>query len=320
MTDRTALREAFIERCGWADAEIESFPADFSLRNYFRLHRSGKSVIVMDAPPEKGEDVRAFVRIDRHLIRLGLSAPEIHVVDEARGFLLLEDFGDATFTRLLAEGRDERELYHLAVDSIIALQSAPDVMDVDTTSYMPHVVADLEWLLQWYVPEKLGHPAPDECRARFYQAWDKVLSAMPPPETTLMLRDYHVGNLMLLPDRTGVASCGLLDFQAAEFAPRPYDLVCLLNDNRRDMSDELTQELIERYAAALPIGDSFQAWYAVFTVQRMMRVVGNIHRQAGLHGRLQHKAYLPRAHKLLEQGLAHPMLAPVNDWLDDWIK
>jgi aminoglycoside/choline kinase family phosphotransferase len=38
---------------------------------------------------------------------------------------------------------------------------------------------------------------------------------------TLVLFDYHVDNLMLLPDRLGVVACGLLDFQDALVAPRP---------------------------------------------------------------------------------------------------
>ena len=61
----------------------------------------------MDAPPPQ-EDVRPFVRIARHLRSLGLSAPEILAEDTGDGFLLLEDLGDATYTRLLTEpGADE---------------------------------------------------------------------------------------------------------------------------------------------------------------------------------------------------------------------
>ncbi len=68
----------------------------------------------MDAPPPQ-EDVRSpFVRIGRHLIELGLSAPAIHAVDEDNGFLLLEDLGDDTFARVLAAGGEEAELYQPA--------------------------------------------------------------------------------------------------------------------------------------------------------------------------------------------------------------
>ena len=35
---------------------------------------------------------------------LGLSAPEVMAADVAQGFLLIEDFGDDTYTRLLQRG------------------------------------------------------------------------------------------------------------------------------------------------------------------------------------------------------------------------
>ena len=38
---------------------------------------------------------------------LGFSAPEVFAEDRARGFLLIEDFGDDTYTRLLDRGADE---------------------------------------------------------------------------------------------------------------------------------------------------------------------------------------------------------------------
>ena len=41
--------------------------------------------------------------------------------DAKAGFLLLEDFGDDTYTRLLKDGVDELELYQLATDTLIKL-------------------------------------------------------------------------------------------------------------------------------------------------------------------------------------------------------
>jgi aminoglycoside/choline kinase family phosphotransferase len=318
MTDRDTLRAEFINRCGWDDAEVEPLPFDASMRRYYRLRRGTATTMVMDAPPEKGEAVAPFIMVDEHLLRLGLSAPVIHERDVEQGFLRLEDFGDDTFLNLLAAGHDETALYELATDSIIVLQSAPQVMNIDVTSYLPRFTADLELLLQWYVPEQIGRPASEECRMRFYQAWDAVLSDMPAPKITLMLRDYHVGNLMLL-DRPGVKACGLLDFQSAEFAPRPYDLMCLLEDARRDVSPALREAMLERYSAALPIDDSFRAWYAAIAVQRYMRVLGNFSRQALQNKNFSYQVHIPRVKAYLEKSLEAPQLAPVREWLERWV-
>ena len=105
-SERDRLRADFVRRAGWGDAGERLLAGDASFRKYFRLNRPRGSAVVMDAPPPQ-EDVRPFVRIGRHLIGLGLSAPAIHAEDEANGFLLLEDLGDDTFARVLAAGGDE---------------------------------------------------------------------------------------------------------------------------------------------------------------------------------------------------------------------
>ena len=109
MSEREQERLDFAAIHGWADAAVEKLPVDASLRHYYRLHRNGRTSLLMDCPPAHAEeDVRPFIRIDEHLRRLGLSAPEIYAADVPRSLILLEDFGDDTFTRLLAKGHDER--------------------------------------------------------------------------------------------------------------------------------------------------------------------------------------------------------------------
>src|SRR3954470_19527689 len=125
MSDRAVQRRHFVGRAGWGDAEERLLAGDASFRKYFRLTRNGGTAVVMDAPAPQ-EDVRPFVRIARHLQAMKLSAPEIREVDEANGFLLLEDLGDDTFARVLANGGDEAELYARATEVLVTIQAAPD--------------------------------------------------------------------------------------------------------------------------------------------------------------------------------------------------
>ena len=82
--------------------------------------------MLMDAPPPQ-EDVVPYIAVVAAVARLGFSAPEVFAEDRTGGFLLLEDFGDDTYTRLLDRGADEPALYTLAVDTLIALQRAVEV-------------------------------------------------------------------------------------------------------------------------------------------------------------------------------------------------
>ena len=73
-------------------------------RRYARLRGGPRPALLMDAPPP--EDVRPFLAVARHIAGIGLSAPEIIAADDDAGFLLIEDFGDATHAALLDAGAD----------------------------------------------------------------------------------------------------------------------------------------------------------------------------------------------------------------------
>src|SRR3546814_15300059 len=123
--------------------------------------------MLMDAPPPL-EDVRPFVKIARHLRRLGVSVPEIMATDEAEGFLVIEDFGDDTYTRLLDRGADETALYSVAVDLLAALQARPAPVGIDVPRHDPaRPLEGASLLTDCYTPPVAGATTdPDHREAR----------------------------------------------------------------------------------------------------------------------------------------------------------
>src|ERR1700726_4279298 len=109
---RKRAMAAFLDGCGWGGARPAPLAGDASFRRYYRLGGDGRRAVLMDAPPPQ-EDVVPYIAISKLLRRLGFSAPEVFAEDRARGFLLIEDFGDDTYTRLLDRGADEPGLYPL---------------------------------------------------------------------------------------------------------------------------------------------------------------------------------------------------------------
>ena len=103
MDNRSRSIDAFLQHTGWGRAERAPLAGDASFRRYVRLfHPSGETAMLMDAPPPQ-EDIRPFIKIAECLLELSFSAPRIFHTDIEHGFLLLEDFGDATYTQLLAQ-------------------------------------------------------------------------------------------------------------------------------------------------------------------------------------------------------------------------
>ncbi|MEL7013832.1 MAG: phosphotransferase, partial [Pseudomonadota bacterium] len=227
MTDRVSHRTTFLTKSGWAEADISDLAGDASNRRYFRLQRGGDFAVLMDAPPEKGENVRPFVEISGFLRAQNLSAPDVFAEDRHAGFLLLEDLGDALFARVVASNPAcEGNLYSAAIDVLIALHQAqvPEGLAV----YDKDLMADLSALaFDWYASAATGRDV-TAVREGFAAEFAEVLTPVADQSEVLIQRDYHAENLIWLPSRDGVARVGLLDFQDALAGHRAYDLVSLL--------------------------------------------------------------------------------------------
>ncbi len=319
MTERAALIARFVADHGWGDAARTPLAMDASFRRYERLAAGARRAILMDAPPPQ-EDVRPFVAVQRLLRDMGFSAPEIFAGDVKHGLLLLEDFGDGTFTRLLAAGEAEEPLYALAVDVLAALHrrfiptEAPTLPPYDEARLLDEAVR----FVDWYLKLVTGKDAPPEIRADYLERWRAVLPLARGAPATLVLRDYHVDNLMRRDGHDGVAACGLLDFQDAVLGPSTYDLMSLLEDERRDVAPPLRQRMIARYLAAFPTldRDAFATSFAVIGAQRHAKNIGQFARLLLRDGKPQYLRHIPHMWGLLTADLAHPALAPVRAWFD----
>ena len=327
MTDRARRLDAFLETAGWGGARRVALAGDASFRRYLRLDDGPRRAVLMDAPPSC-EDTRAFAALARHLRRIGLSAPEIHAEDARNGFLVIEDLGDATYTRILnggtGQGPDEPTLYALAVDVLIHLHRlAPD--DAVPAGLAPYddgpLIDEANLLIDWTLPAMSGRPAADEARRSYAAAWRATFPTLHAQPRTLVLRDYHVDNLMWLAGRNGIAACGLLDFQDALAGPPAYDLMSLLQDARRDIDPGLADAMLARYRAAIPGLDrrGFDNSYAILAAQRHAKVIGIFTRLGQRDGKPDYLIHIPRVWRLLEAALCHPSLAPVAAWFESHV-
>ena len=322
MSDRAALIARFLDQAGWGNAEHAPLPGDASFRRYIRLQGSDKrTAMLMDAPPPH-ENVRPYLAVARLLRRLGLGAPAIFNQDAQHGLLLLEDLGDDTYARLLACGEAEEPLYALAVDVLIALRRRFDAKEAKAAARLlppyddKRLLDETALLVDWYWPSVVGGAVDPALRAEYLALWEGVLPAARRIPATLVLRDYHVDNLMHVRNRGGFLECGLLDFQDAVIGPLSYDLVSLLEDARRDVPIDLADRMRQRYLTAFPEIDraAFDASYAILGAQRGAKIVGIFTRLCVRDGKPQYLEHIPRVWRLLQHDLAHPALAPVAAW------
>jgi aminoglycoside/choline kinase family phosphotransferase len=307
--------EPFLAAHGFAAAARQSLPADASHRRYTRLLGGPRPALLMDAPPP--EDVRPFTFLARHLLAAGLSVPEILAEDAAAGFLLIEDFGEATHAGLLDAGADPQPLYEEAAEALAALHAAPPPPGLPAWDAAAMVQATAATFLDWWWPAAFG-AAPEPAVREGLEA---ALLAMLAPfagARGFVHRDYFPANLMRLPGRSGARRTGILDFQDAALGHPAYDLVSLVEDARRDVLPAVRRAALARYLALRPGLDrgDFLGAMAAHGAQRHLRVAALWVRLDRRDGKPQYLAHGPRCWALLERSLSQPACAPLRAFLD----
>lgn len=287
---------------------------DASNRSYDRLKLGGENRVLMVAPPEKGEDIRPFVQITDLLRNQSLSAPEIFASDPELGLMLIEDLGDDLFARLAGDPVVERELYDAAVDVLATFGGMSELTDVapyDTATYQ----REARLVTEWYIPAVTGAKVAEEDEAQFLDLIAEACANA--TENTLVLRDYHAENLLWLPERGGNARVGLLDYQDALLGDRVYDLVSLLEDARRDVSNGIQNAEKKRFLESGGFEERpFQQVYSALGAQRNLKIVGIFTRLAVRDGKAHYPDLIPRVWGYLMGDLGHPSLTVLKDWVD----
>ncbi len=302
--------DEFLAGAGWAGAQLKALDGDASFRRYFRVKRFGSSAMLMHAPPPQ-EDVVPFLRAARWLEDNGMRPPQIYAEDPQKGLVLLEDFGKSRMRDYLDQWPDDEvEVYRSAVTALARLHRLPPGPFLDYT--LSEYLRETALFTEWYCPARGLNVDVEGYRS----AWESVIGEFLPRQRpgVTVLRDYHAENIMLLGT---LQKQGLLDFQDALIGHPAYDLVSLLQDARRDVSQELEAVMFDHYREEAGIeGDTFLADYARLGAQRNAKIVGIFVR---LWKRDRKPRYLPliaRVWKAMERDLTHPALGPVAQWFD----
>ncbi|MCC1491177.1 aminoglycoside phosphotransferase family protein [Cognatishimia sp. F0-27] len=294
----------FLDRLGWADARQTPLAGDASARRYWRLSEPGRSAILMVDP---GGDLALFARIANHLSDLGLSAPQIYGMDATQGRMLIEDLGDGLVARLAADAGREKALYRTAVDALVQLHRHPPMAGLATAT-PDRLAAMIAPAFTHYAPEAPGLRGLEEATGVTHD----VMAAHAMPCDVMILRDYHAENILDLPERSGAARAGLLDFQDAMTGHRAYDLASLIRDARRDLRPGIAQDAVTHYLDHTGLDEApFRAALAALSVQRNLRILGIFARLAQ-SGKPKYLQLIPRVWRHIQTDLDHPACTPLR--------
>lgn len=311
MPEPEQSRDAFLRRAGWQAAEAALMLGDASARRYQRLTREdGDTAILMLCPEGSQSELSRFCDVAYHLRAIGLSAPAILARDDSKGLLLLEDFGEGVMAAFVQNAPETEPALYLSATKVLSyLHSVPPMEGL--TPYGPTEMAGMIDVVFTDYAAAAG-PADTAVQSHIQALLAEALLRHAPETDVMILRDYHAENLMVLPERSGVQALGLLDFQDALLGHRAYDLISLLEDARRDISERTRLACISWYAHENGLDpEAFEAALAVQGAQRNLRILGVFARLARARGKPGYLAMMPRVWAHLERDLAHPALADV---------
>ncbi|MCH9753873.1 MAG: hypothetical protein K0T99_03115 [Alphaproteobacteria bacterium] len=172
------------------DFNIEPIPIDASMRTYERISYSGQTIILMNASKEL-HSVKPFIKINKFLESKGYSVPHIIAEDLEHGLLLLEDFGNNTYTKLLQNNKErdfEHALYKKAVNILIKLHKQEIDIPLEKHSH-EILLKELSLLIDWYFPTLNNKPLSDELRTEFLYIWRNILKNINYNSSCLVLRE-----------------------------------------------------------------------------------------------------------------------------------
>lgn len=313
--------QAFLEKNNLHHCQIKKVAGDASFRSYYRVV-ADKTYILMFAPPSH-EEIWPFINMARWLVQHALSAPQILAIDEEYGFILLEDFGDDSYSRVLAAADHKKELeldiYKSACDCLVEIQKINDLPKI--ASYNSQLLLkEVMLFVDWYLPYK-KIVISDHQKQEYQDLWLEVFDNLTKKNQVVVLRDYHADNLMLL-NRKQHQKVGLLDFQDAVIGSKAYDLVSLLEDARRDL-DEENREILRDYYLDHARCDKteFLQDYAILSLQRNIKILGIFCRLSMRDNKDNYLKLLPRVENFvrLRMSSQNPVLAKISHFLEKLI-
>ncbi|MBL6664513.1 MAG: phosphotransferase [Rickettsiales bacterium] len=281
--------------------DIKKIAGDCSYRSYYRIYSQDQNYVLMYAPTEY-EDTEPFAKVDEYLLNNGLAVPKIYFRDQDKGFLLLEDLGDITLTKILAkDSNQEHDLYVKSVDCLIELhqKELPDFLGHYNNDLL---FKELMVFIDWYVPYKnktLSTKEMQDFKHAFFELFDMLNMSMTTTGEVVVLRDYHADNLMI--QNNNVV---LLDFQDAVIGSKAYDLVSLIEDARRDVSEANRVKIYDYFVEKSHIDKiAFKKEFEILSLQRNLKILGIFARMFLKNKKDNYLDYLPRVEGLISKRL-----------------
>ena len=307
-------------------SKIRPIAGDASFRKFYRLILNKSSKIIALAEKEKYKNLIIYSTINKFLRDNGIFAPRVFIQDYAKGIMIMEDFGNLTFPKILLGKRNKLSVYKKLVDLLIKIQKIKPKRKLRTIFAKSHIIdkysikylhQESDLFFDWYLPLFFNHKKVLSIKLRTKKILSKLYMRLNFLNLCFVHRDYHVSNLMKVGRKIGV-----IDSQDALIGSPAYDLVSLIDDVRIKTSIKLKNQIYGYYLTKnLKIRKlnslKFLGDFNILSVQRSLKIIGIFSRLFKRDKKDKYLKLIPYTWQLLEMRTSSKNFSELKNILDN---
>ena len=290
-------------------SKIEQIKADASFRNFYRVNSKDNSKIIVSAKNEKYKNLIAYMAVNKFLRKNKILTPKVFSYNYDKGIIVIEDFGDLSFHKILSKKKKKFAIYKKLVDLILKIQKIkPEnkIKDIFNQSYkvnkysIKYLQKESNLFFDWYLPLIINKKKNTIIKIKTKKILIKIYKKLNFSNSYFVHRDFHVQNLIKVGKKIGV-----IDTQDALIGNPAYDLVSLIDDVRIKTSRNLKNKIYDYYVKKKFLKNKknnkkFLEDFNILSLQRSLKIIGIFSRLFTRDKKNKYLKLLPYAWELLE--------------------
>ena len=305
--------------------KIVPIAGDASSRKFYRATFNKKSKIIVFSKKDKYKNLFAYLAVNKFLRKKNFLAPKLLEYNFEKGIIVIEDFGEISFYKVLLNEKNKFKIYKKLVNLLLKIQKIKPRNKIDGINGKNHLVEkysiqklhnESDLFFKWYLPIFFKKKEVLNIKKKIKKILSKLYYKLNFPNRYFVHRDFHVQNIMKVGKKIG-----LIDNQDALIGNPAYDLVSLIDDVRIKTSLQLKSKVYDYYLKKNSFEkDKFLQDFNTLSVQRSLKIIGIF---ARLYKRDKKKKYLkliPYTWKILENRLNSKYFYNLKNILDKKIK
>ena len=245
-----------------------------SQKKIYRFKNNKEKKVIIDFSYES-KQFELFLDVYNFLSKINISIPKIFETDINKKIIIMEDFGDISYDKLI-NNIDPKDILIDAINSLIEIQNTQKpilnkfLKKYDFSSFKIEIAEFADFYLPAYNISK-------DLVGEFFYVWKSEFDNLNFNWDSFVHKDFELSNLMHLPSRDGHLKCGILDFQNAFIGFSGWDLFSLLENPRINFDDKYNDDLVEYFFnntnQNLPFREFLLQYYFLNTA-RQTRIIG----------------------------------------------